>query len=144
MVLIPESRQYTAFSTPFGLFEYRTGMFGLSCMPPEFQRRMEEFFRIPIGQGWLIVYIDDGLITSDSWQEHIWQIYVALRTPSLKKIRIAFEKSFFGYPKLKYLGQKLNSITIGFDEGRVQAITDWATPRNRADIQSLLGFTVYH
>jgi len=119
-------------------------MFGLSCMPPEFQLRMEELFRIPIGQGWLIVYIDDGLITSDSWEEHIWQIYIALRTLSLKKIRIAFEKSFFGYPELKYLGHKLNSITIGVDEGRVQAITDWATPRNRADIQSLLGFTGYH
>jgi hypothetical protein len=136
MVPTPESHQYITFSTPWGLFEYRTGMFGLSCMPPEFQRRMEEIFRIPVEQGWLIINIDDGLITSDAWQEHIWPIFMALCILQLKKNRIAFEKSFFGYPELQYPGYKLNSI--GVDKGRVQAIVNWDTPKNRADIQSYL------
>lgn len=44
MWLDEESRKYMAFCTPDGLFEYLTGCFGINCMPPEFQKRMENLF----------------------------------------------------------------------------------------------------
>jgi hypothetical protein len=48
MELMEESKQYTAFATPDGLWEYNIGCFGLAPMPPEFQRRIENQFSTQI------------------------------------------------------------------------------------------------
>jgi hypothetical protein len=144
MILTPESRKYTAFSTPFGLFEYVTGCLGLSCMPAEFQRRIEKVFEDPILQKWLKIYIDDGLINSSSFETHLWKVFIVLRILSLLKLRVALKKCWWMFSSLKYVGYKLNGLTIAIADGRVQAIEQWETPTNRADVQSLLGHLGYH
>ena len=58
--------------------------------------------------------------------------------------RIGLRKTHFGYKELKYLGHKLNGITIALDDGRTLAIKDWAKPKTVKQLQSFLGFTGYH
>ena len=53
-----------AFITPRGLFEPTVMFFGLSNSPATFQRFMNDSFKDMIAEGWLIVYMDDMLITS--------------------------------------------------------------------------------
>ena len=53
-----------AFITPKGLFEPTVMFFRLLNSPATFQRFMNDLFKDMIAEGWLIVYMDDMLITS--------------------------------------------------------------------------------
>ena len=58
-----------AFITPKGLFKPTVMFFGLSNSPATFQRFMNNSFKDMIAEGWLIVYMDDMLITSRNKEE---------------------------------------------------------------------------
>lgn len=59
----PEDRHKTAFTTPFGLFEYNRMPFGLGGAPGTFQRIMQTIFRDELLET-LIVYLDDIIVFS--------------------------------------------------------------------------------
>ena len=129
MKLDDESKQWTAFVTPDGLFEWNRCGFGINVYPPEFQRRMSDLFDAGIRQEWLRVYIDDGLISSNELDVHLWHTYISLKTLLIPQMKIALNKTHFGYSELKYLGHKLNGLHIALNEGRVAAIRDWERPK---------------
>ena len=53
-----------AFITHKGLFEPTVMFFGLCNLPATFQRFMNDSFRDMIAEGWLVIYMDDLLISS--------------------------------------------------------------------------------
>ena len=59
------------FITPKGLFELTIMFFSLSNSPATFQRFMNDSFKDMIAEGWLIVYMDNMLITSRNKEEDI-------------------------------------------------------------------------
>ena len=61
-------RYKTAFTTPFGHYEWNVMPFGLKNAPSEFQNIMNEIFN-PFSSH-TIVYIDDVLIFSESLDKH--------------------------------------------------------------------------
>ena len=66
----PDSKCKTAFTCHMGLYQYRRMPFGLTNAPATFQRLMNQLFS---GNGWnfVFVYLDDLLIVSQSFQEHL-------------------------------------------------------------------------
>ena len=58
-----------AFKTKFGLFKPTVMFFGLCNSHVTFQRMMDGIFMEEITQGWLVVYMDDILIASDSRED---------------------------------------------------------------------------
>jgi hypothetical protein len=63
-----EDRYKTAFTTPFGRYEWNVMPFGLKNAPSEFQKIMNEIF-LPY-TSFIIVYIDDVLIFSQDIDQH--------------------------------------------------------------------------
>lgn len=71
-IRIKEGDQWkAAFITSKGLFEPTIMFFGLSNSPATFQRFMNGSFKDMIAKGWLIVYMDNMLITASSEQTNI-------------------------------------------------------------------------
>ena len=73
-----ESRPKTAFSTPLGLFQFRVMPFGLHGAPATFQRMMDRL--IDGLSGFSGAYLDDLVIHSESWNDHV------------KHLRVIFER----------------------------------------------------
>ena len=63
-----DHRYKTAFTVPFGQYEWNVMPFGLKNVPSEFQRIMNDIFN-PYFE-FCIVYIDDVLIFSNSIEQH--------------------------------------------------------------------------
>ena len=69
-IRIKEGDQWkAAFITSKGLFEPTVMFFRLSNSPTTFQRFMNNSFRDMIAEGWLIIYMDDMLLSSTNKQE---------------------------------------------------------------------------
>ena len=55
-----------AFKTNKGLFKLVISFFGLVGMPVTFQSMMNHVFAIELNEGWVLIYMDDILIFSDT------------------------------------------------------------------------------
>ena len=68
-----ESKEYTAFTTYDGLYQFKVLPFGLCNVPSTFQLLMESVLR---GLNWKIclIYIDDIIIFSKSFGQHLAHI----------------------------------------------------------------------
>ncbi|KAK8772958.1 hypothetical protein V5799_012507 [Amblyomma americanum] len=78
-------REKTAFITPDGLYEFRVLHFGLCSAPATFQRMMDTVLADLKWQSCL-VYLDDVVIFSDTFEEHLRRlraVFEAIRSAGL-------------------------------------------------------------
>ncbi|MBW0481990.1 hypothetical protein O181_021705 [Austropuccinia psidii MF-1] len=54
-----------------GIHEYTRMPFGIKHAPAHFQRMMDTIFQEEILEGWMVVYIDDIIIYSETWEDHV-------------------------------------------------------------------------
>ena len=66
----PRDQHKTAFTTPFGLYEYTRMPMGLASTPATFQRPMQATMSDFAFQ-FLLVYLDDLLVYSKTFDEHM-------------------------------------------------------------------------
>ena len=69
MPMEEKSREKAAFTTPFGLFEFKVMPFGLHNTPATFQCMMDEVLKEC--QDFAKAYIDNVVIFSNTWEEHL-------------------------------------------------------------------------
>ncbi|MBW0482425.1 hypothetical protein O181_022140 [Austropuccinia psidii MF-1] len=54
-----------------GIYEYTRMSFGIKNAPAHFQRMMDAIFQEEILEFWMVVYIDDIIIYSVTWEDHV-------------------------------------------------------------------------
>ena len=69
--LTERAKEVSAFITPDGFFQYKVMPFGMRNAPATFQRLINHVIQ---GLKGCEAYIDDVIVYSDSWKEHIEQI----------------------------------------------------------------------
>ncbi|XDV39343.1 hypothetical protein PO909_008599 [Leuciscus waleckii] len=75
--LNPQSRPYSAFRTPLGLYQFTVLPFGLHGAPATFQRLMDRVLQDC--EDWSAAYLDDVVIHSNSWEEHLQHLQQTLK-----------------------------------------------------------------
>jgi len=129
----------TAFRTRYGLYEWTVMPFGLCNAPSTFQRLMNSIFRDVIDK-FLIVYIDDILIYSNTLEEHIRHIRFVLNRLRKHQLQAHPLKSLFLQTLIDFLGFKLGpDSTLLMNDGKVKKVTDWPVPTNSKQVQRFLG-----
>ena len=91
-----------------------------------------------IPQSVRIVYLDDIIIYSQNWEEHIWHINLVLERLTVHNFTCAMEKCFFARKEVKYLGHLVTQDCNQAQEEHIQAIVIVQTPRNRHELQKFL------
>ncbi|MBW0535770.1 hypothetical protein O181_075485 [Austropuccinia psidii MF-1] len=73
-VVSPRARKYLRIILHCGVYEYLRMPFGIKNAPSDFQRMMNEIFPEELSEGWLIIYIDDIIVCSKTWEEHMCRL----------------------------------------------------------------------
>ena len=136
------SRDKTAFTTPFGLFEFEVLPFGLHNAPATFQRMMNDVLR----DCWSFsgAYIDDVVVFSKSWEEHVGHLREVLTRLKLANLTVKLKKCQFGGAKVHYLGHVIGGGQIHPEEEKVKAVREYPRPVVKKDVRSFLGLVGYY
>lgn len=132
----------TAINTPFGHFEYRVMGFGLTNAPATFMSLMNHVLQ-PFLRKCAVVFLDDILIYSQSWKEHLLHIRSVLSCLRSHKLFCKPKKCVFGVRQVTYLGHHITGTTLAADPEKLKAVSDWPTPKSVSDIRRFLGFANY-
>ncbi|MBW0583896.1 hypothetical protein O181_123611 [Austropuccinia psidii MF-1] len=119
-------------------------LFGIKNAPSHFQRMMNEIFPEELSEGWLIIYIDDIIVCSKTWEEHMYRLSRVLTKIQSVNMKISLKKCHFGFKELKALGHVVSGLSLGIDKNKVAAVLLKPMPQNKKEIQSFLGFSGYY
>ena len=139
----PDDRRKTAFTTPFGLFEYNRMPFGLCGAPATFQRVMQTIFRDELLQV-LIVYLDDIIVFSEDIGEHLKRLELVFRKLREHGLKIEPKKCQFFCSKVTYLGHVVSAEGVATDPSKTEVVTNWPEPKTLKELRSFLGFASYY
>ncbi|KAB0803020.1 hypothetical protein PPYR_05206 [Photinus pyralis] len=140
--LTEESKKYTGFRFDGKTYVFCTLPFGLSTSVSAFVRCLNSVFGDDF-RSFLVLYVDDGLVTSQSFDEHIAHLDKVFSRLREANFTLRLNKCSFFRQEVPYLGYILNCTGIKPDPNRVQAVIDYAVPRNVKEIQKFLGLVNY-
>jgi hypothetical protein len=116
--------------------------FGLCGAPATFQGAMNTTLA-PLLRKCMIVFFDDILIYSASYEEHIQHIHDVLSLLLKDKWCVKLSKCTFSKPQINYLGHIISAQGIATDPAKIRAIVEWPTPTDTKQLRSFLGLAGY-
>jgi len=107
MQLREKDRFKTAFVSHKSLYQFKRLPFGLRNAPAIFQRMMDE---VVASQRWqaALVYIDDVLVYSDTWDGHLEHLDYVLAVAEKAGVKFSVSKCKFAYTDIRLLGHGLS------------------------------------
>lgn len=139
----PSDRPKTAFTTPFGTWQFRRMPQGLTNSPATFQRTMEKVME-DINLQEVVAFLDDIIIFSSSLEEHEERLMKVLKCIADFGLTLSPSKCKFFQTSVKYLGHVISAQGIQPDPDKVAAIKEWPRPQTAKELRSFLGFTGYY
>ncbi|KAJ1571915.1 hypothetical protein NDA15_000291 [Ustilago hordei] len=133
----------TAFGTQLGLYEYLVMPFGLANALAHFQSFINVIFRDIIGV-YVVVYLDDFLIFSDTEEVHVKHVTEVLIRLRSNRLFAKLSKCKFHTKTVEFLGYIIKPMGIEMDPEKVCTVKEWPMPESIHDIQRFLGFANFY
>ena len=140
--LSPQSKDYTTFISPFGIFRFNVMPFGLTNAPAHFSRVMNRIFCDYVFV-FMLVYLDDLCIISSSFQEHLEHLNLVFLRLREWNVKLKFKKCDFLATKFLYLGLYIDADGIHPDPSKVSALVQLPRPRSLKELRSFYGLASY-
>ena len=133
----------SAFVTERGLFEFTVMPFGLTNAPATFQRLMERVLRRLTWEHCL-VYLDDILIFSKSFEEHVTGLTKVLQKLREAGLKAKPAKCQFGRRSVNYLGHVVSADGLAPEDEKIRAVTAFPVPKSVEQVRSFVGLAGYY
>ena len=133
----------TAFRTKYGTYEYLIMPFGLINAPTTMQKVVNKALQSYLDK-FAITYMDDILVYSDIYDQHIKHVRIVLDALKQRNLKIKAEKCKFHVKKVTFLGFVITPKNIQMETTKVNSIQTWPAPKNIKDLQKLLGFIRFY
>ncbi|MBW0521564.1 hypothetical protein O181_061279 [Austropuccinia psidii MF-1] len=126
-----------------GIFEYLRMPFGMKNAPFHYQRMLNTIFPEEFSEGWLIIYIYNIIVCSETWDSHLTRLEKVLQKKVQVNMKISLKKCHFAYSELKALGHIVSVLSLGIDKNKVAAVLLKPMPQTKR-MKSFLGFSGYY
>lgn len=133
----------TAFSTPYGHYQFKRMSFGLKNAPATFQRLMDNVLSGLQGNE-LFVYMDDIVIYARSLREHEIKFERLMQRLRAANLKLQPDKCEFLRHEVMYLGHIIGSDGVRPDPAKVKAVMNFPIPKNPKNIKQFLGIAGYY
>ena len=117
--------------------------FGLTNVPAYFMNMMNKVFMEELDK-FVMVFIDDILIYSETAEEHAEHLRIVLEKLRQNQLYAKFSKCEFWVKKVAFLGHVLTADGVVVDPAKIEAVSEWQQPKNVTDIRSFLGLAGYY
>ena len=125
-----------AFRTRYGHFEFTVMPFGLTNAPAAFMDLMHRVFQPYLDQ-FVVVFVDDILIYSQSEWEHEYHLRIILQLLRDHQMYAKFSKCEFWLTEVRFLGHVVSASACQWTQRR-------SRPKSVFEIRSFLGLAGYY
>jgi hypothetical protein len=139
--LTDRAKEISAFATPENLYQYKVMPFGMKNSPATFQRLVNNVIS---GLKGCDAYIDDIVIYSNDWNEHIRTIRELFRRLSEAKLTVNLAKSEFCHATVTFLGHVVGQGHVRPIDAKVKAIALFPVPDSKRQLMRFLGMAGYY
>ena len=137
----PEDVHKTAFVTPDGQYEFTRMPFGMVNSGATLVRGLRKILEGMPGVG---SYVDDIVIYSDSWEDHIKTLKELFGR--LRKARITARptKCLLGASRMEFLGHQVRGDVITPSRDNLEKVRNTPRPTTKKQVRSFLGLVGYY
>lgn len=140
--LTEPAREKTAFVVPGrGLWQMKVVPFGMRNSAQAMQRLADRLFSGEIG---IFTYLDDIIIVSESFEEHLRLLELVYDRLVFANLTINFDKCQFFRPSLKYLGFIVDAKGLHTDPDKVEAIHSYPVPKTSTEVKRFMGMASWY
>ena len=133
----PEDRDKTTFVCHRGKFKFTRMSFGVCNAPAIFQTLMEMVLK---GLGaFCKVYMDDLIIFSNTWKEHVTHIREVLEALRAAGLTANPAKCEWGGQQLQFQGHIIGSGEMSIPKARIESLKAYVKPITKRGLRSFLG-----
>lgn len=132
----------TAITTHMGHYEFLVLPFGLVNSPSVFSRTIATILAPYIGK-FVLVYLDDICIISNSPEEHYKHLDLVFKILREHRLFVRLSKCSFMQPEMKYLGHIITPSGVHADPMKLNTVQQWQYPRTVLELQQFLGLANY-
>jgi len=136
--LAEESKKYTAFSTARNHYEFNRISFGLKNSGVAFQQNMQQILTNFPSKN-VIIYIDDILIMTHTFDEHLDLVRKVLTTLFVNGIKIKTAKCEFFCSSVTFLGHIIGIDGIKKAPEYIEKIRNYPKPVTTTELRQFLG-----
>jgi phosphoribosylaminoimidazole (AIR) synthetase len=108
--------------------------FGLTNAPATFQTLVNKIFREFLNKC-VIVYLDDILIYSTTYEEHLQHIRQLLEILRQNKLYAKPQKCIFMQHEVEFCGHIVGNGIIKVMKKKIESIVQWPQPRNVHEVR---------
>ena len=136
--LTDASKMYTAFSTPRGHYQFKRLSFGMKNGPSVFQKNLSTILS-GFPQKKVIVYIDDVLLMSETFDEHLDLVERVLSTLAAYGVKVKSSKCNWFTNEVDYLGHIVSSEGLRKSPAYVEKVSQMPLPSTVREMREFLG-----
>lgn len=137
------SRNYTAFRTPKGLFRFKVVPFGLKNAPFTMSRLMNKAMGFDL-EPYVFIYLDDIVIATETLEDHFRLLKEVAKRLAKAGLTISVQKSRFCRRQVKYLGYLLTENGLAIDGSKLEPILNYPRPKSIRDVRRLMGLIGFY
>ncbi len=141
--VLEKDKRKLAFMVDGKLYEFNVMPFGAMNAPSTFQRLIDRVLR---GLTWrqCLVYIDDVLIFSKTFEQHILDVNEVLNRFRLSGLKLKPAKCKIAMQEVDYLGFKVTKDGLRVSDKKIEAITKLKPPETNKLLYSFLCSVNYY
>nr|XP_034301896.1 uncharacterized protein LOC117681450 isoform X2 [Crassostrea gigas] len=136
-----ESKPLTAFSTPSGLYQFRTMPFGLVNAPATFSRMMRKLLQ---GMNGVENFIDDVIVFTDTFEEHLHILKTVFERLRDAGLAARPTKCFIGFDKIDCLGHMVGNKCLEPEQDKIDAVRNAPIPQTKKQVRAFLGLAGFY